>query len=117
MDVALFMTTVKNLGLNKTGSDEEEEEEEGEGMDPATRQARLAQVEAICQLFLSEYERHAPISRPRVLLWETLNLLSLVLSSWTKLKLARLDNCLFLLDQHLSNRTEWLTAPVARTAN
>ncbi len=40
-------------------------------------------------------------SDTRIILWETLDLLSLVLSSWSKLKLARLDNCLFMLEGYL----------------
>ncbi len=104
LDIALFMTTIKNLSVNKS-SVEEEDEEEGEATDAQvnaeTRLARLTQAEAICELFLSEYEKHAPVSRPRILLWETLDLLSLVLGSWTKLKLARLDTCLFMLERHL----------------
>ena len=108
MDLALFMTTVKNMALRKSNlitgalsNGEDDDEEEGELIDAETRLARLTQAEAICQLFLTEYEKHASVSRIRILLWETLDLLSLVLGSWTKLKLARLDNCLFMLERHL----------------
>jgi hypothetical protein len=116
MDLALFMTTVKNLGLNTTiderdeGNDGEgdgEENEEGHREPPveqAVRLARLAQTQAITDLFLTEYEKHAPVSRPRIWLWETLDLLGLLLGSWTKLKLARLDNCLFMLEQHWNEK-------------
>ena len=104
LDLALFMTTIKNLSVNKS-SVEDEDEEADEVMDAQlnaeTRLARLIQAEAICELFLSEYEKHAPVSRTRILLWETLDLVSLVLGSWTKLKLARLDNCLFMLERYL----------------
>ncbi|CAN5646441.1 hypothetical protein BH10CHL1_BH10CHL1_40670 [soil metagenome] len=111
MDLALFMTTVKNMSLRKSNLDiespnerelgEDADEQEDDLLDAEHRLARLMQAEAICQLFLAEYEKHASISRIRVLLWETLDLLSLVLGSWTKLKLARLDNCLFMLERHL----------------
>jgi Ser/Thr protein kinase RdoA (MazF antagonist) len=106
LDLALFMTTVKHLGINKASSEEDEEEDEQLG--PETRQARLTQAEAICQLFLAEYEKYAPISRTRLLLWETLDLLALVLGSWSKLKLTRLENCLFLLERHLLMNRESL---------
>lgn len=101
MDLALFMTTVRNLALNKASREGDEEEEDGESLDAATRLARLERAEALCQLFLAEYERHAPVARTRIFLWETLDLLSLLLGSWTKLKLARLENCWFLLERHL----------------
>jgi len=112
LDIALFMATIKNLRVNKS-SVEDEDEEAGETMDTQmnaeTRLARLIQADAICELFLTEYEKHAPVSRPRIVLWETLDLLSLVLSSWTKLKLARLDTCLFMLERHLVANEEIMT--------
>jgi thiamine kinase-like enzyme len=104
LDLALFMTTVRNLGVNKSDV-EDEDEEEGEQVDT---EKRWRQAEAICQLFLTEYEKHAPVSLARLLLWETIYLLSLVLSSWSKLKLARLDNCLFMLERHLMVNDQWL---------
>ena len=95
LDMALFMATVKNLGINKAGAgDEDEDEDEQLPPDDARRLAGLRFAEAICDLFLAEYEKHAPVSRTRILLWEALDLLSLVFGSWIKLKLARLDNCL-----------------------
>jgi hypothetical protein len=120
MDLALFMTTVKNMALRKSNlgtevlngrelGGEDEDEEEGELIDAETRLARLTQAEAICQLFLTEYEKHASVSHIRILLWETLDLLSLVLGSWTKLKLARLDNCLFMLERHLKVNGDRMT--------
>jgi hypothetical protein len=104
LDLALFMTTVKNLGINKSNPDDEDEDE-SEPLDDERRLAWLTRAEAICELFLAEYEKHAPVSRTRILLWEALDLLSLVLGSWTKLKLARLDNCLFMLERHSLCRT------------
>lgn len=104
LDLALFMTTVKNLGINKSNPDDDDEDE-SEPLDEQRRLASFTRAEAICELFLAEYEKHAPVSRARILLWEALDLLSLVLGSWTKLKLARLDNCLFMLERHALCRT------------
>ena len=76
LDVALFMATVKNLGMNKAGAgDEEEDEDEQLPLDDTKRLAGLRLAEAICDLFLTEYEKHAPVSRTRILLWEALGLL------------------------------------------
>jgi hypothetical protein len=98
MDLALFMSTVKNISLNGVDPDKDKK---GDGIDPELRLARMIQAEKICDIFMDEYAQHAPVYRPRVLLWETLDLLSLVLGSWTKLKLGRLDNCLFMLERYL----------------
>jgi hypothetical protein len=104
LDLALFMTTIKHLSMNKSNADDEDEDE-SEPQDQERRLAGLTRAEAICELFLAEYEKHAPVSRTRILLWEALDLLSLVLGSWTKLKLGRLDNCLFMLERHPLCRT------------
>lgn len=100
MDLALFLRTLQSIAINKP-THTEEEEEESEPLDDATRLARLVQAEQLCALFLAEYERHAPVSRPRILLWETLNLVGLVLNAWNKLKLGRLDDTRFMLERHL----------------
>lgn len=100
MDLALFLRTIQSIAINKpTAMDDEEEE--SEPLDDATRLARLVQAEKLCALFLAEYEQHAPVSRTRILLWETLNLVGLVLNAWNKLKLGRLDDARFMLERHL----------------
>jgi len=90
------------------GARDDEDDEESDLIDAETRLLRLRQAEAICELFLTEYEKHATVSRTRVFLWETLDLLSLVLGSWLKLKLGRLDNCLFMLERHLAQHQDQL---------
>lgn len=113
MDLALFMTTLKNFGLKKLATpgatlesspedeDDDDEVEEDSPVDPATRLAQLEQLEALCTIFLAEYERHAPVNRQRLWLWESIDLLSLIMSSWSKIKLARLEHCIFMLERHL----------------
>jgi hypothetical protein len=155
MDMALFLTTVKNLSLNKTQkvlyrpwreallqeqpglttqiegtnietagefaegqhedyashnavTDSEEDEPDSILMDPGQRLVRMQMAETLCANFLSEYEKYAPISRERVVLWETLALLDDILGSWVKLKFGRLDNCMFLLERHLAAHPELL---------
>lgn len=99
MDVALFMTLLKHIALSKTKGDDEEEDEES--FDPELRLVRLAQIEALCELLLSEYEARAPISRQRIALWEALDLLTLIFGAWTKIKIGRLNNSLLMLERHL----------------
>ena len=64
----------------------------------ATRQQ---QMEAICENFLQRYESHTPASRQRIALWETLDLLTLVLYCWTKIEPERLPANMALLERHL----------------
>lgn len=104
LDLALFFTTLKNIGLNRSNKyadDDEEGEDEVEPLDEAARLIQMAKIERLCALFLTEYETYAPVSRTRIVLWETLDLLALIFGSWLKLKFARLDNCMFMLERHL----------------
>ena len=39
---------------------------------------------SLSESFLDEYEKHAPVSRQRVALWETLDIFMLVLHGWIK---------------------------------
>ncbi|MCB9157434.1 MAG: phosphotransferase [Caldilineaceae bacterium] len=101
MDLALFMTTVKNMARIKQKGDSDVNAQ----ADPATispaQIERLHLAEEICEFFLTEYEKHATASRTRIALWESLQLLSLLLGSWKKLKLDRLAYCQFMLERHL----------------
>jgi hypothetical protein len=98
LDIALYRATLKEMGINTAPSDKQKE-----FIYPseAARDARLDQLTTVCDLFLSEYERHAPVSRMRVALWEALDLLTVVLRCWTKVKPHQLDNAMVLLQSHL----------------
>lgn len=89
LDVALFRSTIKAIGLGAPLRDE------------AARRARLEELDALGERFTCAYEDHAPVSRQRVALWETLDLLTNVLNSWGKIKLWRLDGTLLALDSHV----------------
>jgi aminoglycoside phosphotransferase (APT) family kinase protein len=99
LDIALFLAATKNIGLSEPH--EEESNEDDAELDPATRTALLDRLDVICEIFLAEYEQHAPISRQRVALWQALDLLTLVLTCWTKIKPVRLGNTLAMLARHL----------------
>jgi aminoglycoside phosphotransferase (APT) family kinase protein len=96
MDLALFMAEIKSLGLSKSHRDKDDE-----AMDQETRLARIAQLEALCEAFLDEYTARAPVSRQRIMLWESLDLLNVVMGSWTKIKPERIYNTMFLLERHI----------------
>ncbi|HEU5088407.1 MAG TPA: phosphotransferase, partial [Roseiflexaceae bacterium] len=99
LDLALFLTATKNIGLSEPH--EEESNEDDTALEPAERERILNQLDGIGEEFLREYERHAPISRTRLEVWEGLNLLALVVSCWTKIKPVRLANTLLMLERYL----------------
>jgi hypothetical protein len=95
IDVALFRAIVKDIGLRAL------EASAGKTADGEPRSEHLALLDALCEEFSLRYEADAPISRRRVALWEALDLLTLVLHSWTKVKFDRLGYRLGLLRHHL----------------
>src|SRR4029078_11202377 len=70
LDLALFLGKIHDIGLS-AGKDDDDEDDAP--IDREVLLARLAQTEAICEVFLSEYEKHAPVSRQRIALWEVLD--------------------------------------------
>jgi len=99
LDLALFLGKIRDIGLNTSETDDDEDE--SVVIEQVDRQALLDQTEAISETFLAEYERHVPISRQRIALWGALNLLTLVLHCWTKVKPERLGNTLAMIERHL----------------
>jgi aminoglycoside phosphotransferase (APT) family kinase protein len=94
LDLALFFRRTKAIVLSAFAHDECI-------FDEATLARLFHQADAICEMFLVEYERHAPVSRQRIALWEALDFFTVVLHSWTKVKPDRLKYAIFLLEQHL----------------
>ncbi|MFL5803281.1 MAG: hypothetical protein ACJ8CR_16270, partial [Roseiflexaceae bacterium] len=71
------------------------------------RLARLDQMVAIGEVFLSEYESLAPITRQRVALWEAMEFLRDALHTWTKAKPTGADNDMLILEHHLRGMGLW----------
>src|ERR671938_613712 len=82
MDLALFRSSLKDKGMRMLY--DEGNSRDGAALDPATCQAGLAQLDELGEVFLAHYERHAPVSRPRVALWEACDLFRLVLRCWAR---------------------------------
>ena len=95
LDLALFRTTLKDFGV-RMGPEEGERQ-----LDDDVLQKRLRELDDLCERFLTGYEAIAPVSRERVALWETLDILSAVLNCWLKVKVERLVYRLSLLRHHL----------------
>ncbi len=93
LDVGLFRAAIKDNGMNALDASLAHNRE--------IRVARLEQLDTIGEVFLAEYERHAPISRQRVALWEAWSYLRDALHYWTKVKPAEPDNGALMLESHL----------------
>jgi len=91
MDLALFRASLKQ-SVMRLGS-------RAEGPEPSLD--ILSELDGLCDLFLAEYQRMAPVSRERVALWETLYLLESGLDSWIKLEPDRLEGSMALLERHV----------------
>jgi hypothetical protein len=100
-DLAMFTTKVRHASLNKLHASVDDEDDDDEQLDDGTRLERIGRADALCEVFLAEYRRHAPVSPPRIALWEALELYSLILSAAKKVKAGRVENCAFMLEEHL----------------
>jgi thiamine kinase-like enzyme len=101
-DLALFLSTVMSLAM--TNSDFDDVRDSGSTMDEKTRKARFEMAMSMSEKFLDEYEKHYPVSRQRVALWETLDIFMLVLHGWIKVKAGELSDILYLLEQFLQSK-------------
>jgi aminoglycoside phosphotransferase (APT) family kinase protein len=105
-DLALFLSTLMVNCLTSTDDDDEQESaaapEESRGA--AAREARFALADSLSEKFLAAYQQVHPVSRQRVALWETLDILMLVLHYWIKVKPAALTEILFLLERFLQSK-------------
>jgi hypothetical protein len=81
--------------------------DDGRALGPKARREQLALMENLSEVFLARYEAVAPVSRTRVALWETLDLLDLVLDCWLKVKPQRMEHRLELLSHHLERSGLW----------
>jgi aminoglycoside phosphotransferase (APT) family kinase protein len=104
LDIALFLATVKDIGLSTSLSNDKSEVE---FLSRETQLARLEHLDTVCDIFLAHYQTLAPVTGQRVMLWETLNILSFVLHGWTKAKPYRLNNAMLMLEQHLRRMGWW----------
>ena len=89
LDVGLFIAAIKDIGMNALDDEQ--------ALNLAARRARLARLDAIGDVFLTFYERLAPISRERVALWQAWSYLRDTLHFWVKAKPAEPDNGLLML--------------------
>jgi Ser/Thr protein kinase RdoA (MazF antagonist) len=101
-DLALFLSSVMSFAM--TNTDFDETSDNGAGMDEETRQTRFEIGMSLSEQFLDEYEKHRPISRQRVALWEALDLFMLVLHGWIKVKVGELNDTIYLMERFLQTK-------------
>jgi len=68
-------------------------------------QERLELLDEFCGLVVDEYLVHAPVTRERVLIWETIDLLTALLHTWSKVRLLRVEPRLAILLHQLRTAT------------
>jgi hypothetical protein len=90
-DIAALSTKLLHMGVNKVATPSADEYGH-----------RIDQLRELRSAFLTEYERHAPVSRDRLVMWEAYEFASLVLSAAKKMEPARIGSCLLLLEDHLA---------------
>jgi len=90
MDLALFRATIKQSVMRLACAEP-----------PEPSLDIPSELDGLCDLFLDEYERMAPVSRERVALWETLYLLESALNGWMKLEPERFESSMALLERHV----------------
>ena len=91
LDLGRFRAKLRDIGMSAIPEDER-----GVTGGPRIEQ-HLRLLDELCEDFLAEYRRHAAVAADRVLLWETIDLLTAVLHAWTKVRVARLTPRLVLL--------------------
>lgn len=92
-DVGLFRAAIKDTGMNALNGSVGNEEK--------VRRERMALLDDIADVFLAEYQIHAPISEERVALWEALDYFRNCLHTWVKVKPAEPDYAFFTLEHQL----------------
>jgi hypothetical protein len=90
LDLGRFRGKLRDIGVTALSVHEA-------GYRPDLLQARLELLDELCDGFLDSYRRHAAVRYGRVLLWETIDLLTALLHTWSKVRLLRVEPRLAIL--------------------
>jgi len=94
LDVGRFRGKLRDIGVTALSVHEA-------GYRPDLLQERLELLDELCDWFVDAYRMHAPVRYERVLLWETIDLLTALLHTWTKVRLLRVEPRLAILRHQL----------------
>lgn len=82
LDLGRFRGKLRDIGISALSVT-------GAPLEGPSFEQRLVLLDELCEEFLDAYRTYAPVSRERVLLWETIDLLTALLHTWTKVRLLR----------------------------
>jgi len=94
LDLGRFRAKLRDIGISVLSAS-------GQPLEGPPLAQNLTIMDELCEHFLDAYTEKANVSRERVLLWETCDLLTAMLHAWTKVRLARIHPRLTLLKHHL----------------
>lgn len=94
LDLGRFRAKLRDIGISALSAS-------GQPLDGRPLVDNLDLMDDLCEHFLTAYNEQASVSRERVLLWETCDLLTAMLHAWTKVRLARITPRLTVLEHHL----------------
>jgi len=83
LDLGRFRAKLRDIGISALGRIDGP-------TDPRVPE-NLGLLDDLCEHFLDAYQEQAEVSRERVLLWETCDLVTTMLHAWTKVRLERLE--------------------------
>jgi aminoglycoside phosphotransferase (APT) family kinase protein len=100
-DLGLFLCAFLRAGMATVDFDDIEVNPES--LDDAARLERFERLISISETFLDEYEAHCgPVNRQRVALFEALEIFTLILHAWMKVKVRELRDIMYLFEHFLS---------------
>lgn len=94
LDLGRFRAKLRDIGISALAGS-------GQPTSGTHLDRNLALLDDLCEGFLAAYQEHSVVSRDRVLLWETCDLLTAMLHAWTKVRLARIGPRLTVLTHQL----------------
>ena len=94
VDLSRFRASLRDIGISTLDLG---------GSPPCAAQleTRLGLLDELCEHVLVAYQQHAVVSRERILLWESCELMTALLHAWTKVLLSRVLPLLALLTHQL----------------
>jgi hypothetical protein len=95
LDLGRFRAKLRDIGISTLTF-------KGEPLEGEPLAANLELLDDLCETFLAAYEENGTVSRARVALWETCDLMTGMLHAWTKVRLLRLDPRLVILHRQLA---------------
>jgi aminoglycoside phosphotransferase (APT) family kinase protein len=94
VDLGRFRASLRDIGISTLDL--------GDSPPSAAQlETRLGLLDELCEHVLVAYQQHAVVSRERVLLWESCELMTTLLHAWTKVRLSRVLPRLALLTHQL----------------